>query len=125
MRSRAASVAVKRADGSVVALAVDARRPLQRMRGLIGSQIASGDGLLLRGCSSIHTNFMGYPIDVIYLSHDSSIVKLATDVRPWRFSWGGAGARDTLELPAGEVRRLGLRVGERLAMGEISDRKAG
>ncbi len=108
---------VRTANGRHVASALDARSMTQRMRGLIGRRLEAGQGLLLRRCGSVHTNFMGYPIDVVYLSRDGEIVKLVRALRPWRFSWGGRHAAETLELACGEAERLGLATGERLALG--------
>ncbi len=110
-------VDVRAADGRHVASALDARSAAQRVRGLIGRRLDAGQGLLLRRCGSVHTNFMGYPIDVVYLSREGEIVKLVGALWPWRFSWGGRRAAETLELASGEAQRLGLASGERLDMG--------
>jgi uncharacterized protein len=114
--ARRGHIEVRAPGGRHVATAVDARSTLQRMRGLIGRRLEPGHGLLLRRCGSVHTNFMGYPIDVVYLSRDAEIVKLVPALRPWRFSWGGRRAEETLELASGEAERLGLAVGARLAL---------
>ncbi|MEX1023065.1 MAG: DUF192 domain-containing protein [Dehalococcoidia bacterium] len=73
-----------------------------------------GEGMLFPGCASVHTWLMSYPIDVVYVDNAGVITKLATGVRPWRFSRGARGARHVLELGAGESVRLGLRAGERI-----------
>lgn len=86
-----------------------------RTRGLLGRPApARGEGMLFPGCASVHTCFMAYPIDLVYLDRASVITKIRTNVRPWRFSAGDRASRHTLELAAGEAERLGLRVGERL-----------
>ncbi len=87
-----------------------------RTRGLLARPApAPGEGMLFPGCASVHTCFMAYPIDLVYLDRASVIAKVRAHVRPWRFSAGGGGSRHVLELAAGEADRLGLRVGERLA----------
>ncbi|MDA1003897.1 MAG: DUF192 domain-containing protein [Chloroflexi bacterium] len=87
-----------------------------RARGLLfRPPPASGDGLLLTRCSSVHTWLMRAPIDVAYLDRELVIVKLAPRLRPWRFSWCARGARHTLELAAGEIARLGLQEGARFS----------
>ena len=45
------------------------------LRGLIGHKpLAQGEGLLIVPCSSIHTHFMGFPIDVLYVDKACQVV---------------------------------------------------
>ena len=85
-----------------------------RLRGLLGRRaLERGEGLLLSPSSSVHTFFMRFPIDVVFLDRALQVVGVAADVPPWRLA-GRRGARHVLELPAGEARARGIRVGERL-----------
>ena len=60
------------------------------MRGLLGrGGLESGEGLLLRPAGSVHMFFMRFPIDVVFLSRDGEVLKIVSDLRPWRT----AGAR--------------------------------
>jgi uncharacterized protein len=87
---------------------------LTRLRGLLGRhELPSGEGLLISPCSSIHTWFMRFPIDVVFLERDLRVVGVAADVRPWRLRWR-KGARQVLELAAGEAAARGIHVGDRL-----------
>ena len=91
-----------------------ATRPLQRMRGLLGRrELPEGEGILLRHAGSIHTFFMRFPIDAVFLDRDDTVVGVAADVPPWRAA-GRKGAKSVLELPAGEAERRGVEVGQRL-----------
>jgi uncharacterized protein len=91
-----------------------AATPFTRMRGLLGrSSLPSGQGILLRPASSVHTFFMRFPIDVVFLDGDLRVVEIAADLRPWRAA-GKRGARAVLELPAGECARRGLAVGDQI-----------
>jgi uncharacterized protein len=84
------------------------------MRGLLGrDRLERSEGLLLRPASSIHTFFMRFPIDAVWLDRDLLVVGVTHDVSPWRTA-AQRGARAVLELPAGEAAALGLEVGERL-----------
>jgi uncharacterized membrane protein (UPF0127 family) len=56
---------------------------------------------------------MRFPIDLLYLQ-DGLVVAMQPDLAPWRISFGPPGA-DALELPAGTLARLGVRLGERVA----------
>jgi uncharacterized membrane protein (UPF0127 family) len=105
-------VALANDDGDVVVEhCLLAETALARCRGLLGrSGLLSGEGMLLRPASSIHTAFMRFPIDAVFLDRADRVLKVSSDLRPWRTS-GCRGARAVLELPAGEARRRGLRPG--------------
>ena len=93
-----------------------------RARGLLARPVPGpGEGMLFPGCTSVHTAFMGYAIDVVFLDRASVITKVANNVRPWRFSAAARGTRHVLELAAGEADRLGLTVGGRLGIDTDSD----
>ncbi len=93
-----------------------------RARGLLARPCPRpGEGMLFPGCTSIHTAFMAYAIDVVFLDRASVITKVSSHVEPWRFSGAARGTRHVLELAAGEAERLGLTVGMRLAFDSDSD----
>jgi uncharacterized membrane protein (UPF0127 family) len=93
-----------------------AERPLRRMRGLLGrSALLRDEGLLLRPAPSIHTWFMRFPIDAVFLDRDLRVIDTASAVRPWRFA-ARRGARAVLELAAGEAARQGIRPGMQLEL---------
>ena len=84
------------------------------MRGLLGrSRLDEGEGLWLEPASSIHTWFMRFPIDAVFLDSDRVVVKVVAELRPWRAS-SRRRARAVLELPAGEAARRGLSPGTAL-----------
>jgi uncharacterized protein len=84
------------------------------MRGLLGRKsLAPGEGILLHPASSVHTAFMRFAIDVVFLDRDDRIVKIAPELAPWRTS-AARKAAAAVELPAGTASRLGLRAGDRL-----------
>ena len=86
------------------------------MRGLLGRrELPPGEALLLRPASSIHTAFMRFPIDAVFLDRELVVLRVVPRVRPWRAA-ARLRARAVLELGAGEAERLGLRPGERLRL---------
>jgi uncharacterized membrane protein (UPF0127 family) len=103
------------ADGTVVCS--DCRVAgsfLLRLRGLIGRrELPAGHGMLFPRTRSVHTHFMRFAVDVVFLDADNRIVSVASRLRPWRTA-GLRCARSVLELRAGESERLGLAVGDLL-----------
>ena len=77
-----------------------ARSLFERMRGLIGRRgLARGTGMLILRCNAIHTFFMSFPIDAVFLDRNDQVVKVVRDIRPWHpFVWGGWRAKKVLEL---------------------------
>ena len=105
---------------NVVCVGELADRPLVRMRGLMGrGGLPAGEGLLLRPAPSIHTAFMRFPIDAVFLDRSLRVLAVVERLRPWRTASKRA-ARAVLELPAGEAARRDVRVGDRL---ELRDRR--
>ena len=91
-----------------------ARTHLERMRGLLGrSGLGPGEGLMLERCSSIHTFFMRFPLDVVFLSHDLTVRKICRELPPWRFA-GALGAKHVVELPAGTLKNTSIAEGDAL-----------
>lgn len=90
--------------------------PVLRLRGLLGRrELASGDGLLLRPTGSIHTWFMRFAIDAVFLDRELRVLRIASDVKPWRTA-AARKAKAVLELPAGEALRREVAVGDVLCM---------
>ena len=113
-----AEAAIRREDGSIVCeRCVLGDTALKRMRGLLGRrELPSGEGILLKPASSVHMAFMRFPIDAVFLDRELRVVKVATDLQPWRVA-GSRGAKAVLEIPAGEASRRGVTVGDRLVVG--------
>jgi hypothetical protein len=111
-------VAIRREDGSIVCeRCVLGDTALTRMRGLLGRrELPSGEGILLKPASSVHMAFMRFPIDAVFLDRDLQVVKIAAELQPWKVA-GSRGAKAVLEIPAGEARRRGVTVGDRLVAG--------
>jgi len=99
-----------------------ARDPLKRMRGLLGRRgLAQGEGLLLQPAGSIHTFFMRFPIDAVFLDGDRRVLRVVPSVRPWRTA-AVRKARAVLELAAGEAARVGMQTGTVLRL-EVDDER--
>jgi uncharacterized membrane protein (UPF0127 family) len=103
------------ADGTVVCQRCRiAKDPWTRMRGLLGRRkLDDGEGILLRPASSVHTWFMQFPIDVVFLDRELLVLRVVSGLRPWRAA-GRRGAAAVLELAAGECEVRSVGVGDRL-----------
>ena len=108
-------------DGSIVCARTEvADTVFKRLRGLLGrADLASGDGMLFRGESSFHSAFMRFRFDAVFMDRELRVVGLAEDIPPWR-ARSARGARNILELAAGEIARTGVALGDQLA--EIEER---
>jgi uncharacterized membrane protein (UPF0127 family) len=104
-----------RIDDRVVCERCDvANHAVARMRGLLGrSDLPQGEGILLRPAGSIHTFFMRFPIDVVFLNDQDVVVEVVPRLQPWRAA-GVKGARSVLELASGEAESRGIEPGSKL-----------
>jgi uncharacterized membrane protein (UPF0127 family) len=97
-----------------------ASSPLARIRGLLGrASLDPGEGLFISGTASIHTHFMRFPIDVVFLDDEGVAIRIVENLTPWRIR-RVAGATSVLELPSGECGRVGLSQGDRLELPEVA-----
>lgn len=74
-----------------------------RNRGLLGrDHLDRGSALVLAPCTSVHTWFMRFPIDLLFVTKAGVIKKVCRSVPPWRmaFSWG---VLAVIEFPTGTV----------------------
>jgi uncharacterized protein len=111
------TITVERENGDVLCgRCLLADTPWTRLRGLLGRRgLGDDEGLLIRPAGSVHTFFMSFPIDVVFLSRDDTVLKVVRSLRPWRLA-AARGAKRTLELPAGGAARARLASGERLVL---------
>jgi uncharacterized membrane protein (UPF0127 family) len=85
-----------------------------RRRGLLGRQsLGASEGLMLSPCVAVHTAFMRFPIDVVFVDADGRAVRVVPQVRPWRMT-ASLRARSVIELPAGTAAAADIQVGDML-----------
>jgi uncharacterized membrane protein (UPF0127 family) len=94
-------VAISEQDGAqLCARCTVADRPWTRMRGLLGrTGLPEGEGMLFPRTGSVHTMFMRFPIDVVFLDRALTVLSVKPGVQPWR-AVKQKGAKWTLELAA-------------------------
>ncbi len=104
-------ISLTRAGETVCARCAVATRPWTRLRGLLGrSGLEAGEGMLFPRTGSVHTMFMRFPIDVVFLDRELCVLSVREAVPPWR-AVKQRGATWTLELAAGEAARAGIEPG--------------
>jgi uncharacterized membrane protein (UPF0127 family) len=86
-----------------------------RSKGLLGRDgLRPEQGMLIDPCSSVHTWFMRFPIDVVFLDSKNRVVGLRRNMKPWRMAWSWRGAK-TIELPVGVIATTRTQVGDIVA----------
>jgi uncharacterized membrane protein (UPF0127 family) len=98
-----------------------ARSVRDRSRGLLGRRLTADEGMLFEALIPLmwmHTWFMRFPIDIVFLGRGNIVIKVRASLKPWRFSPMVFGARKALELSEGAVTRSGTAVGDFIVIGE-------
>jgi uncharacterized protein len=92
-----------------------------RARGLLGRDgLGPGEGMLIDRAGSVHMFFMRFPIDVVFLGRDGTVVGVRHRLRPWRVA-AARRAVASLELPAGRAAETGVEEGDRLVFEDVAD----
>ncbi|MCB0308122.1 MAG: DUF192 domain-containing protein [Bdellovibrionales bacterium] len=88
---------------------------LDRAKGLLGSNnLAESSGLWLVPCKSIHTFFMKFTIDVIFINSNSVVLGLYSKLPPYRLTKTFWSAHSAIELPAGVIQHTLTKIGHHL-----------
>ena len=91
----------------------EARGPWESFVGLMfAGSLDAAHGLLFRPARGIHTHFMRFPIDLIYLDDTFSVQAIRERMAPWRFDFRSAAA--VIEVNAGVARSSNIQVGDQL-----------
>ncbi|MBT8402628.1 MAG: DUF192 domain-containing protein [Gemmatimonadetes bacterium] len=112
---------VNETRGAVVGSRVRvADRFWSRLRGFLGRpQPSPGEGLLLTPCDGVHMFGVRFPLDVVFLTEDGTVVHLVEGLRPWQRTSRVTHARAVLEVPVGTLGRTGTMVGDRLGWDDL------
>ncbi len=87
-----------------------------RFLGLMGrASLPTDEAILFPRCNSIHTFFMRFPIDVVFLSAEGDVVAAVRSLSPWRMVLPKKRVKHTLELAPGSIDRLHIGVGQKLS----------
>jgi hypothetical protein len=87
----------------------------QRAKGLLGkASLARGEALFIPQCRSIHTFFMLFSIDLIFVDKNNKVLKTVQDLAPFRMAFGAKEAFGVWEFPAGTIETAPCSVGDYL-----------
>jgi len=95
-----------------------------RSVGLLGrAKLPQGNALWIQGtkfiaCNSIHTFFMRFAIDVLFVDRELKVKKVYRNLVPWRMTWPVNSAFSVFELPAGTLQSISVEVGDQLHVGD-------
>ena len=85
----------------------------RKLIGLLGTKrFPEYDGLFFPGVSCIHTFFMQYSIDVLFLDKNNKVCKIAEKVKPFRLVWGPDDTFGVLEIKAGHASEMKIKIGD-------------
>ena len=91
-----------------------------RLRGLLGRPaLKPGEGLHLLPCNGIHTFFMRFHIDALFLDETGVVRRRFAGLPPWRMTAVYADVRSVLELPAGTLDATGTQAGDSLTFESV------
>jgi uncharacterized protein len=88
----------------------------KRNKGLLGRKgLERGGGLWILPCEAVHTFWMQFPLDLIYLDRALRVKKVRSNVPPWRLS-ACLSAHSVLELASGTIRETRTEAGDMLKL---------
>ena len=111
--------AINSRNGRIIAAELKvAHTPWSRARGLLGKRaLRQGEGLLIRPCMGVHTFFMKFPIDVVFLDRSNRVLATVEGLRPQRVTRLIMASACVLETAAGMVAFSGTSPGDRIEIG--------
>lgn len=109
---------INKTNNSVVSEEVIfANTPLKRMKGLLGrKELKKGQALVIRPCNSIHTFFMRFSIDVLFVDKENRVIKIISCLKPFRLSPVYFNSAFTVELPVGTIQSASIKEGDTLVI---------
>jgi uncharacterized membrane protein (UPF0127 family) len=86
-----------------------------RLRGLLGTRgLDRGEGMLIRPCRQVHSFFMRYALDLVFLDRTARVLLTIANFATNRISPLVRAADAVLELPAGVLAQTPVTLGDQL-----------
>jgi uncharacterized membrane protein (UPF0127 family) len=93
-----------------------AKTIFKRAKGLLGkNMLQAKEAMIIETCNSVHTFFMRFPIDILFVGKNNKVVGIAHNVSPWRLSPIYWKAAFVIEFPAEAIKDSGTEIGDELA----------
>jgi len=110
---------INQSRGTVLAeRAEEAATIIRRMKGLLGRKTFSPqEALLIKPCNSVHTFFMRFAIDVLFLDRNNRVIMAIPALQPFRITAVYFKARSAVELPAGTIHSSKTSPGDIILLG--------
>lgn len=90
-----------------------AKNPITRMVGLLlNSELPDNQGLLITPCKSIHSWFMRFTFDAVFIDKEGKVVHLIENMTPFNACMPVWNASKVLELPAGTINNKGISISD-------------
>lgn len=87
----------------------------KRIKGLLGKDVLDeGEGLHIIPCNSIHSFFMKFEFDAVFIDKNKAVKKLCEKIPPWLGVKFCFSAYSVIELPAGTIAKTGIKTGDTL-----------
>ena len=87
--------------------------------GLMGRpRLDAGHGLWIVPCQSVHTFWMRFSIDVVFLDQHHKVIHLVESLRPFRVTKHLSKAGSVIELPVGAIKTSETRIGDEIRIAE-------
>ncbi len=113
----------ERTRKSVADMVEVAETRAERRRGLLGrSGLEHGAALMLIPCFAVHTAFMRFAIDVVFVDGDGCVVRTVSRMAPWRMAVC-LRARSVIELPAGRLETCSVNIGDALYLVPVREQQ--
>ena len=114
----AAPLALRNArTGAILAARLEAAFDSKtRNRGLLGrTDLPRDTALVIAPCNGVHTFFMKFTIDALFVARDGTVRRIAGGLRPWRVALSPRSFA-VIEMAAGGVTGSDIRPGDRLSI---------
>ncbi|MCA1030984.1 DUF192 domain-containing protein [Bacillus timonensis] len=87
----------------------------KRLLGLMFTKtFPPGSAIHIKPCRSIHTFFMNYSIDVLYLSEEMEVLAVDEDLKPGKIGQAYVNVKSVIELPVGSIKRTSTMIGHKV-----------
>ena len=91
---------------------------LKRTLGLMGQKaLEEGAALMITRCGSIHTHFMRFAMDAIFVDKDLKVQSIYKNIKPWRFVFAGPTSYSVIEFTSDYFDYRKIRLGDQLSVG--------